>query len=48
MRNPGSAGLTADRLGDTDKWEPSEKLERNNMNALPKDMHSGTAVQEQK
>lgn len=22
MRNPGSAGFTADRLGDAEKWEP--------------------------
>jgi hypothetical protein len=26
MRNPGSAGLTSDRLGDADKWIPGEKL----------------------
>lgn len=24
MRNPGSAGLTADRLGDSEKWKPAE------------------------
>lgn len=22
MKNPGAAGLTADRLGDSDKWKP--------------------------
>jgi NADH:ubiquinone oxidoreductase subunit 6 (subunit J) len=27
MRNPGSAGLTADRLGDAEKWVPAEKKE---------------------
>jgi hypothetical protein len=48
MRNPGSAGLTADRLGDTDKWVPSEKFEGNNINALPRETHSGVAVQDQK
>jgi hypothetical protein len=48
MRDPGSAGLTADRLGDTDKWIPSEKLEGNNMSASPGAKHSGVAVEEQK
>jgi hypothetical protein len=48
MRNPGSAGLTTDRLGDTDKWVPSEKLEGNSMNAPQSDMHHNFAVQEQK
>jgi hypothetical protein len=28
MRNPGSAGLTADRLGDADPWAPQEKKEK--------------------
>ena len=27
MRNPGSAGLTADRLGDAEKWVPAETKE---------------------
>ncbi|KAK1910241.1 hypothetical protein P3342_006514 [Pyrenophora teres f. teres] len=29
MRNPGSAGLTADRLGDADKWNPKLPKEGN-------------------
>jgi hypothetical protein len=32
MRNPGSAGLTTDRLGDADPWVPEEKL--NNENSI--------------
>jgi hypothetical protein len=28
LRNPGSAGLTADRLGDAERWMPKEKEER--------------------
>ncbi len=29
MKNPGSAGLTADRLGDADKWLPKTSLPPN-------------------
>ena len=27
MKKPGSAGLTADRLGDSDMWVPQERKE---------------------
>jgi hypothetical protein len=29
MSNPGSAGLTADRLGDSNKWVPLDKKASN-------------------
>jgi hypothetical protein len=40
MRNPGSAGLTADRLGDTEKWESDEKVSMNVTSGSNKDIHS--------
>jgi hypothetical protein len=48
MRNPGSAGLTADRLGDADKWVSDEKTRENSTSTLVGDAPVGIAAQEEK
>jgi hypothetical protein len=48
MRNPGSAGLTTDRLGDADPWVPDEKLNKENSNTLASESLQGIEVQETK
>jgi hypothetical protein len=35
MKNPGSAGLTVDRFGDSDKWVPSGVQQHGSDTALP-------------
>jgi hypothetical protein len=36
MRNPGSAGLTTDRLGDADQWVPDEKAKKESLTTMAK------------
>jgi hypothetical protein len=52
MRNPGSAGLTADRLGDAEKWESHEQVPKNSLSGSNGDVHSkwhsGVVAQEQR
>jgi hypothetical protein len=41
MRNPGSAGITSDRLGDADKWMPDQRVATNG--TIP--MESRTSIE---
>jgi hypothetical protein len=46
MRNPGSAGLTTDRVGDAEPWVPEERLNKENSNTLASGSPQSAEVQE--
>jgi hypothetical protein len=36
MRNPGSEGLTTDRVGDADQWVPEGKAKKESLTTMAK------------
>ncbi|OAL05101.1 hypothetical protein IQ06DRAFT_268839 [Phaeosphaeriaceae sp. SRC1lsM3a] len=45
MRNPGSAGLTADRLGDADKWAPDGKERKDSTRSVASNLAAGIVAE---
>jgi hypothetical protein len=48
MKNPGSAGLTSDRLGDADQWALDEKLRSNSQSPSTSEPLNITTTQDLK